>query len=319
MMAPEAEATAHFEREPSMSWILLTIFSAFFLGLYEVSKKLAVNANAVTPTLFFAVLTNAIVWLPFVIWSAVSPDSLPHPLLQVETLSLREHGMLALKSLLVGISWALTYASLKQLPISIASPIRSTGPLWAIFIATTLWGERPNAWQWAGILVLLGSIYAYSLVGRLEGIHFHRDRWIGMLALATLLSSCSGLYDKYLLQNAGLDTSTVQAWFSIDLVLVVLPGFCVWFWRHRESQPFSWRWSILAIGIYLLVSDFLYFTALEQQGALISLISPLRRVSVIISFLLGIYLFEEAYLRRKSACLAMLLFGVALISIAAPR
>lgn len=292
----------------------MTLFSAFFLGLYEVSKKLAVRDNAVTPVLFFAVLTSAVVWTPFVLWSAVSPDTVPHAMLRVAPLTLEQHGLLALKSLIVGISWALTYWALKHLPISIASPIRSTGPLWTILIATVFWGEQPTFAQCLGIILLMAAIYAYSYVGSLEGIHFHRDRWIAWMTFATFLSACSGLYDKYLLQNAKLDTPTVQAWFSIDLVFVVLPQFLLWCTRQRQTHPFRWRPSIVWVGVFLLIADFVYFSAIQQPDALISLISPLRRMSVLVSFGLGIVLFREREIPRKAACLALLLVGVFLIS-----
>ncbi|MFN9039962.1 MAG: hypothetical protein ACK5YO_26945, partial [Planctomyces sp.] len=98
----------------------------------------------------------------------------------------------------------------------------------------------------------------------------------------------SSLYDKFLLADSGFRSATVQAWFSVYLVPVMLP-LAIWWWRAgRESSPFEWRWSIPAIALLLLVSDCLYFHAIEQPGALISVISPLRRTSVVIAFVAGI-------------------------------
>ncbi|MFM7831133.1 MAG: hypothetical protein ACKPJD_05055, partial [Planctomycetaceae bacterium] len=124
------------------------------------------------------------------------------------------------------------------------------------------------------------------------------------------------LYDKFLLADGGFRAATVQAWFSVYLVPVMLP-LAVWWWRlGRASSPFEWRWSIPAIALLLLVSDFLYFHAIEQSGALISVISPLRRTSVVIAFVAGIRMYGEQKLRAKAVCVVGLMAGVLIISVA---
>ena len=59
---------------------------------------------------------------------------------------------------------------------------------------------------------------------------------------------------------------------------------------------------------------FVDFTAIAQPEALISLISPVRRSSVVISFLLGIFLFRETHRRAKGTCIAGIITGVILLS-----
>lgn len=45
-----------------MEWILLSICSAVFLGLYDLAKKTAVRDNAVPPVLLFNVASAAYCW-----------------------------------------------------------------------------------------------------------------------------------------------------------------------------------------------------------------------------------------------------------------
>jgi bacterial/archaeal transporter family protein len=243
-------------------------------------------------------------------------DWMPADWLVVDSIRWRDHGMLFTKSLIAGSSWIFATFALKHLPMSIAGPIRASSPFWTIFIAVTFMSERPNVGQWAGVTVILISFYAFSLVGRKEGIHFHRDRWVGFMVIATLLGACSALYDKFLLQQMAMKASTVQAWFSIYLVVFMLPLFVKWYWRDRSRCPFQWRWSVPMIAVLLLVSDFLYFSAIEMDGALISVISPLRRTSVIISFIAGVRLYGERNWRPKAICIASLLAGVYVLSLA---
>ena len=293
-----------------MTWVLLSILSALFLGIYDLLKKASVRGNAVPPVLFCSVLAGGAVWLPLLVWSLAVPEGHPFERFQVKPLSWPEHGLLLAKSALVSASWMLNYFAVKHLPVSIASPIRATSPLWTILIAVTLMGEQPTGIQWLGIMIILGAFFAFSLVGRLEGIHFHKDRWVGFMIGATLVGSLSALYDKYLLQTRAMEPATVQCWFSLYLVLVQIPFVFAWKAGRFGRREFEWRWCIPLIGILLLVADFLYFVAIGQPDALISVISPLRRCAVLVTFLGGIAAYKEQNFRPKLACIVILLLGV---------
>lgn len=296
-----------------MSWLLLTIGSAVLLGFYDYFKKAALRDNAVLPVLFGGVLASALVWLPFAIWSAVAPDTLPHRFFDVSSIGLREHGLLLIKAVLVCSSWLLGYYGLKSLPLSIATPIRATGPLWTIALAVLFFHESPTIRQWTGVALILVSFFAFTFVGRREGIHFHRDKGVFLMIGATLLGAASSIYDKFLLQTAAIPPSKVQAWFTIDMAVLLVPALVI-SRRSPKRNAFHWHWAIPVIGLSLLAADILYFIAISQPDALISLISPVRRSSVIVSFLLGIFLFREKSIFAKSLCIAGIIGGVLLLS-----
>lgn len=296
-----------------MSWLLLSVGSALLLGFYDYFKKTALRDNAVMPVLFGSVAASALMWIPFAAWSAVSPDSLPHAFFDVASIGGCEHFLLFLKAALVGTSWWLGYHGLKSLPLSIATPIRATGPLWTIALAVLFFGESPTPRQWAGVSLILVAFFAFSLVGRREGIHFHRDKGVFLMIGATVIGALSALYDKYLLQTVGIMPSAVQAWFTIDLALLLVPAVIL-SRRGPHPHPFRWHWAIPVIGATLLAADLLYFAAISQPDALISLISPVRRSSVVVSFLLGIVLFREKHLQSKGLCVLGIIAGVLLLA-----
>lgn len=296
-----------------MSWLVLTIVSAFLLGLYDYFKKLALRDNAVLPVIFGSAATGALIWLPFMVWSAIAPHTLPSEFLHVTGLPAQTHLLLFIKSALVGASWLFGYYGIKSLPLSIAGPIRATSPLWTISLAVLFFHESPTPKQWLGVAVILASFFVFSFVGRREGIHFHRNKAVFLIIAATLLGSASALYDKYLLQNTQLSPSQVQAWFSIYTALILLIPLVLWY-RAKNRNPFHWHWAIPVIGITLLAADIFYFSAIAQPDAMISLISPVRRTAVIISFLLGIFLFKERQIGAKAICIAGIIGGVILLS-----
>ena len=296
-----------------MNWLYLGMASGLILGAYDLLKKQSVRGNAVLPVLLISNLTCAALWLPLIIWSALHPASIPVSALVVEAPTFLEHGFLLIKACIVGISWLCGYFAMKHLPISIASVIGATRPLYTLVGALLLFHESPNTQQWLGIAITLVFFFALARVGRREGIHFHNNRWIWLMIAATVAGAGSGLWDKFLLSTQGMKVSTVQSWFSIYLVLFMLIPFWGWLKNWWPRTRFEWRWSIPAIGIALLAADFSYFSALTQEDAMISVISCLRRSAVVVTFAVGTYLYREQQFWRKLPCVLGILAGILLI------
>jgi drug/metabolite transporter (DMT)-like permease len=294
-----------------MHWITASLFSAFFLGCYELCTKHAVRDNAVLPVLFFANVCSAAVWGGLLAAAAAAPATLPATL-QVAALGPRQHAQLLLKSAIVAASWVCTYFAIKHLPLSLASPVRATGPMWTLFGAMLVLGERPTWLEGLGVVITLTSFVGLSLAGRREGIHFHRNQWFGFLLAGTLLGALSGLYDKFLLGRAGFTAATVQCWFSFYLALLFLPLAVGWKLRWWPRHLFHWRWSIPFISLALLVADFIYFDALRNPAALVSLVSSLRRGSVLVAFTGGLLLYKEKNGLAKLPAVIGVLLGIVL-------
>ena len=294
-----------------MHWIVASLLSALFLGVYELCTKHAVRGNAVLPVLFFSTLTGAVVWGVLLRIEAVCPGALP-PSLVTDPLTIMQHLQLALKSAIVASSWLFTYFALKHLPLSIGSPIRATSPLWTLFGAILILGERPTLLESLGVLITLGSFVGLSIAGRKEGIHFHRDKWVGYLVIGTLFGAASSLYDKYLLGTLRFSVPTVQAWFSIYLVVLFVPFMVGWQRRCWERNEFKWRWSVPFIAFSLLVADYIYFGALADPDSLVSLVMSLRRGSTLVGFAGGLLFFGELNGRQKIPAVIGILIGIAL-------
>jgi drug/metabolite transporter (DMT)-like permease len=275
-----------------MNWMAATLASAVLLGCYDLATRHAVRANAVLPVLFLSTLCGATVWIVLLaIQSAVAP-CFPAALI-VPYLTPSQHGLIMLKSLIVGSSWICTYFAIKHLPVSISSPVRATGPVWTVAGALVVLAERPTWLQDLGMLMTIASFLLLSVAGRAEGVHFHRNKWVGWMLAGTMLGSVSSLYDRFLLGRAGFSPATVQAWFLIYLAVFFLPVAAGWKFRWWARNEFQWRWSIPMIAGFLLVSDFLYFGALREPGALISIVASLRRGNTLVAFAGGILLFGE--------------------------
>jgi drug/metabolite transporter (DMT)-like permease len=294
-----------------MTWIEASLLSALFLGVYDLCIKHAIRDNAVLPVLFFSTLTGAAVWTMLLLVQSVQPGLLP-PTLVTDALTPLQHLQLLLKSAIVAASWIFTYFGLKHLPLSLASPIRATSPLWTLVGALLILGERPDGLQLLGVITTLVAFFGLSLAGRQEGVHFHRDKWVWFLVAGTVLGGTSSLYDKYLLGIARYSVPTVQCWFSIYLVVLFAPLAIGWQRRWWKRNVFHWRWTIPAIALSLLVADYIYFWALRQPGSLVSVVMSLRRGNTLVAFAGGLLLFGERSNWQKILAVLGILLGIAL-------
>jgi drug/metabolite transporter (DMT)-like permease len=294
-----------------MNWIVASLVSALLLGVYELCTKHAVEKNAVVPVLFFSTLTGALVWGTLLLVQAVHPGTLPASLV-TDPITPVEHLQLLLKSAIVAASWVFTYFAFKHLPLSLGSPIRATSPLWTLFGAILILGERPTWLETVGVLTTLASFVGLSVAGSREGVHFHRNKWVWFLVAGTLLGAVSSLYDKYLLGRAHFSVPTVQAWFSIYLVVLFTPIAIGWKLRLWSRNEFHWRWSIPFIAFFLLAADYIYFGALRDPHSLVSVVMSLRRGSTLVGFAGGLLLFGEKNGWQKFPAVIGIIAGIVL-------
>ncbi|MBK3516842.1 DMT family transporter [Carboxylicivirga marina] len=292
-------------------WFYLAFSSAMLLGIYDVFKKMSLNNNAVLPVLMLSISTSALIFIPFILLSNYNIIGHEH-WLHIPKLNATQHLQVVLKSVIVLTSWIFSFFALKHLPITIVTPIRATGPLWTLLGALVIFSEQLNGLQWIGIATTLLFFYLFSTTGKTEGISFISNKWFWFIILATLSGAVSGLYDKYLLQQ--LDRMAIQAWFSIYQWFLMIPIVAFLWWPSRKkSTPFSFRWTIPLIGIMLVLADYLYFKALSQTDALISVISAIRRGGVIIAFTFGAIVFKEQNIKKKSLYLLGILAGISIL------
>ena len=296
-------------------WLLLAFLSASLLGFYDVFKKMALRGNAVIPVLFLNTLFCTLIFLPFIIGSATGWLETDSPFF-VERCGWDVHKFIVLKSCIVLSSWIFGYFAMKHLPITIVGPINATRPVMVLVGAMLVFGEQLNAWQWAGVVLAIVSFFMLSKSGKKEGIDFKHDRWIYFLVLAAVCGAVSGLYDKYLMApvadgGRGLSRMVVQSWYNIYQCATMFTVMMLLWWPKRKSTtPLHWHWSIVLISVFLSAADFVYFYALSQPDAMISIVSMVRRGSVIVSFLFGAAVFREKNLKGKVVDLLLVLLGM---------
>lgn len=288
-------------------WVALALFSALCLGVYDIMKKLSVRDNDVLMVLLLNTFFGALL---------LSPVIIIH--LSEGTIGLGEsprgHFLILIKSTIVLGSWLLGYFAIKHLPLTIQGPINASRPVMVLVGAVLIFGERLNVMQWAGILLGFTSLFFISRIGAKEGFSLRHSRWLLFSIGAAVLGAVSALYDKYLLRQ--YEPLDVQAWYA--LYQCVIMGAAILIVRRMAAHAgattkFRWRWTILFISVFLTAADLAYFYSLSLPGSMISVVSMIRRGSVIVPFMYGVFALHERNVKVKLVDLCILMLSLALL------
>ncbi len=287
-------------------WVFWILSSALLLGVYDAFTKHAVRENVVFPVLFWATACGSAFYLVLSVTTGRFGGAFH--------CTWGEYGLVWVKSLIVGVSWATGYYALQTLPLSLVTPVRASSPFWVTIGGILLYHEIPAPIKALGMVLVFAGYYSFSMAGQKEGFSFRNSSGMRLILFSTIVNSASALWDKYILNVRQISPDTVQLFFSIDLV--ILFGI-VWGIRRLWGKlpAWEWRWSIPLTGIFLILADFTYFRAVHYPGIQISQMALMRRSSCIVTFLLGVLVFRERNLLWKAVALCLILAGIVLLSI----
>ena len=280
-------------------WLWLTVLSALLLGTYDVAKKRALKRNGVYWILVTATGLTALYLSPF---------------LFLRTGSLSDHLSLMLKAVLVSLSWVSGLKAMECLPLTTVSTIKASRPMFVLIFSILLFGERLNLLQWLGVAVVMTALLLSSRAKHHETDKKTSAKGISLMILSVLAGSASALYDKHILQQLNLDPMFVQSWTNVYITILLAILLLVQYLTDKKRfQPFVWDWRILLISVLITVADALYFFAVKEPDAMLSIISMVRRCSVLITFLGGALILKEGHVKEKALEMLLMMAGVALL------
>lgn len=278
-----------------MTWVWLALLSAIALGVYDVAKKTALKKNGVLEVLLVATLLSTVLMIPF--FSAGSPKSFL---------------LIAVKAVLVTASWISGLAAMKELPLTTLSTIKASRPVFVILFSILLFGEKLSLLQWGGVVVVFAALLLLSKASSSEGIDFSHSRGVLYAVITVLSGVASGLFDKHIIAGEHLQPLFVQSWTNL-FITVILALILLATQARTGKVKIHWDWMLPLIAVLITVADALYFFALNQDGALLSVISMIRRGAAIVTFVISAIVFKEKKIRAKGFALAVMFAGVTLL------
>jgi transporter family protein len=276
-------------------WLWLTVGSALLLGVYDIAKKRALSRNSVYWILFFSTALTTVFLSPFLSKGPLS-----------------DHFSLIFKAVLVSVSWISGLKAMECLPLTTVSTIKASRPMFVVVFSILLFGERLNLVQWLGVAVVMAALFLSSRSRGHDTDKVTSAKGVAYMVVSVLSGAASALWDKVILKN--LEPLFVQSWanlyITVLLALVLLVHYLV---EKEQFQRFTWDWSILLIAVLITVADALYFFAMKDPDGMVSIISMIRRTSVVVTFVGGALLFKEGHIRDKAVVMVLMLTGVALL------
>lgn len=281
-----------------MSYIIVTMFSALLLGLYDFFKKLSVRKdNNIYQILFLFTFVAFMCNLVFV----------------NEAFSVEGKYVLILlaKSIIISVNWFLTMKALSKLDLGITAPFSLLGTVSTTILASIIYKESIGLNQILGMTIILFGLFLISRLGIKKDNQKNDYKYIILLVIGAFLSSCSAMIDKYMSNN--ISYKAVSFWFFLFLSVIYLIVCLIVNKKINFSSLKKNYYYIILTGLCIFFADIVYYLALYMDGSIVSIISITRKLSVFVGVLLGSIFLKEDNFVKKLLILIMMFGGLSII------
>ena len=198
--------------------------------------------------------------------------------------------------------------------LSVVYPVaRGTGPMLSSIGAFVILGETPTGMGLIGLLLVVTGIVLIATQGRLSA--FSRPSGLVGVRWGTTTGSLIASYtvvDAYAVKTLGI-APVVLEWFSNLLrFFLLLPLVLANPRRAIESMRGYW-WTALGVGLLSPLSYILVLAALTG-GAPLSIVAPMREMSMMVGALMGMLILREAVGPWRLVGCGVLIAGAVLLS-----
>lgn len=294
------------------SWLLLGALSGCVFGIADICTKNSLRNGDALAVLCATFAWAVAFWIPLTL-VATLVGRLPDYLQLLFAVNLSQHGLIAGKSACLALSSFAAFAAIKRLPITIAGALRASGPIWVLIGALIVFGEVPRGLQGVGFLIAMVAFGLYSLAGARESTGIISIGPLALMLLAVLLASASLVFDKILVITERVDPRIIQLISDAYRFVMVLSLLIMLRSRAISNGKFRFDKGIIISGLGMSLGEFIYFQAVQDSSALLSVLSVLRRVSLLIAFPASVIWFGERDARLKGLALSVLAAALLLI------
>ena len=287
-----------------MEWIILILGAGFFFSLNHIFRKKILEDVNVLDMMICTGTFGFLIVLPFFRFVEFS-------------ISLWNLFLIILNTAFAfGGSFLLNMAY-KKCEISTVSPLLNINPLFVIALSYFMLGEILTVIQFIGVMLILIGGYILTLADiRLFFYPFTslpKKYFITVLSTLVLWSFCP-VINRIVLQDVDSFSYMfffVMFIFLIQIVLIVLKN------RFQDVIMLARKkWYLLVItSLFWIISDFLHLAAIEVPAAVVSLVMPVKRLSNLMTVILGGALFKERNLAVKSAACVLMVAGLFIIGL----
>ncbi|MDN3611426.1 EamA family transporter [Vibrio ostreicida] len=276
----------------SVVWVVLSILSALFLTLKDVSLKHS-------PSKLSTIQSTAIMLLmlsPICLVIIITGDRVRY---DIELFT-----MIALSASIDAIAMVCYLKALRNGPLTKVTPLLCLVPVFQIVLTFILYNQVPSYIGSVAIIVSIASVF-YGEGMRLKNI-IHNKAMLSMLGVAILWAS-SSIIHKHGAQQVG---SVV---WTAHIVLIMCVFYSPFLIKMRSSL-LTKNFSFFIIPALAHLLTLLTFYQAASMGN-IAFVSSLRRLSTVFSVFIGWYKYHETLTNRVGISILGLLASALTIAI----
>ncbi|MBP2032101.1 putative membrane protein [Clostridium algifaecis] len=279
------------------SWLWLVIASGILLGFSDITKKETFKKNSVITVLaLYSIFSFLFVSFEFSNAINLGSDKIL---------------IILFKTFIVFLVWILSFTAIKNLPISVITPFDTLNPMFSIIFGVVLLNEKLALFQFLGIFVMLLSYYFIGKVGSKEVTRIFRNKYFYFMIISAVLNAVSATIDKIVLKT--VNPGQMQFWFSLFMAIFYIVSLIFMRCAGKDKSSIKFDYHIPVLSMLMILSDRVYFMALNIPSSEISIVMPLRKVSIFVSVIIGGLIFKEKNLKQKFWCICLLIFGILLL------
>ncbi|PZP90704.1 MAG: multidrug DMT transporter permease [Variovorax paradoxus] len=284
--------------------LLLVVLASFIHASWNLLAK---RAASVGPVFVFAYnLVACIAYAPWVLYLLMRGEGIAWTWAGV--------GFVVLSGL-IHLAYSLCLQRGYQVAdLSVVYPVaRGTGPMLSTLGAFLILGERPSGQGVFGLVLVIAGIGLIATQGNLSA--FRRPggqagvRW--GTATGGLIASYT-VVDAFAVKTLGI-APVVLDWFSNLLRFFLLAPLVIADPRRALDAMRGYWWIAIGVGLLSPLSYILVLAALTS-GAPLSLVAPMREMSMMVGALMGMLILREQVGPWRLAGCGVLIAGVILLS-----
>jgi len=287
-----------------MGWLIFAIGSALFASAASITQKRTLNKeHAMEYSAILAILNFAfsLVLIPKVNFNI--------PIIY--------YAVVYIGSWLGAIAFLLVAKSIRHMELSSSSPILNFGPAITAIFAWIILGEALGMLQWVGIGLLVLGAYVLEIKGSLSHIlspfkAMIKSKYYHFIIIALLLYGFSSLIDRFTLTHGvSPETMIVLIHFFIMINYLIMIHFLYGGLKDiKHGIKSSGKWIVL-ISAFTVTYRFLQAKAVAI--AYVGLVVAIKRLSTLVSTMVGGKIYHEKNLVVKVLGCIIMLWGAVFI------
>ncbi len=218
-------------------------------------------------------------------------------------------------SLLAVLGILLNSKALKHLQISTVAPLFNLTPGFLAILAFLFLGESLSKIQVGGLILLIVGAYVletdhHSFIKSF--LQHIKSKYVGYAIASALVFSITALLDKYIITFYAVAFDYLfLVWFCIAINFILLSFIQKKGIKGVKHCLRKSKHNVFLAGLFSFLGNVFYVAALSLSY--VSLVMPIRRLSTLISTIVGGELFHEKNLLRKSFACVIMVVGAYLI------